>query len=314
MESIKEIVDVANVVTGGEVNVGKFSRIRVEFDNIKINTDYQLVEGMVETSYDPNWSGIVDLDQAIADIKMTLEELVEMLSNIGIDSTTRENIKILTEMLVQQAQEELPQLIADKIQAATDKINAAKEQYDTALANGNQELADQAKDDFKAAQDDLKDAEKEKDDFLDAYASIIKEALKEIVRESDNNLKNGLNQYGEENIQITETGETLELDGTGLDQLSNVLQPDASTTNELEQTGNFEYERWNMLNFIATNLQTDEGTQELGGLLENEGEKLGVYIYNRLEEGAKERDLVTEIKELIIETITEKIALSTKLF
>ena len=314
LEKFKEVIDVANIVSEGDINIGKFSRIRVEFNNIKINTDYQLVEGMVETSYDPNWSGIVDVDQAIADIKMTLEQLVEMLSNIGIDSTTRENIKILTEMLVQQAQEELPQPIADKIQEATDKMNAAKEQYDTALANGNQELADQAKDDFKAAQDDLKDAEKEKDDFLDAYASIIKDALKKIVKESDDNLKNGLNQYGEENIEIIETGETLELNSTSLDQLSNVLQPDTSTTNEKEQTGNFEYERWNMLNFIATNLQTDEGTQELGSLLENEGEKLGVYIYNRLEEGAKERDLVTEIKELIIETITEKIALSTKLF
>ena len=106
----------------------------------------------------------------------------------------------------------------------------------------------------------------------------------------------------------------MELDGTGLNQLSNVLQPDASTTNELEQTGNFEYERWNMLNFIATNLQTDEGTQELGSLLENEGKTLGVYIYNRLEEGAKKGNLTTEVKELIIQKITRKIALSTKLF
>ncbi|MBR9855971.1 MAG: hypothetical protein GYB37_15615, partial [Algicola sp.] len=314
LEKYKEVIDAANIATGGEVNVGKFSRIRVEFDNTKINTDYQLVEGMVETSYDRNWSGIVDVDQAIADIKMTFEQLVEMLSNIGIDSTTRENIKILTEMLTQQAQDELPQPIAEKIQAATDKMNSAKEQYDAAIANGNQELANQAKDDFKAAQDDLQEAEKERDDFLDAYASIIKEALKEIVRESDDNLGDGLAQYGEESMVIKGTGENLDLTSTDLDQLSTVLQPEASSTNEQDLTGHFEYERWMMLNFIATNLQTDEGTQELGNLLENEGEKLGVYIYNRLEEGAKKKDLITEVKELIIETITEKIALSTKLF
>ncbi|MCA0959958.1 fibronectin type III domain-containing protein [Muricauda ruestringensis] len=290
------------------------TNIRVEFDNIKINTDYQLVEGMVETSYDAEWSGIVDVDQAIADIKMTFEQLVEMLSNIGIDSTTRENIKILTEMLTQQAQDELPQPIVDKILTATNKMNSAKEQYDTAIANGNQELANQAKDDFKAAQNDLKEAEKEKEDFIDAYASIIKEALKEIVRESDGNLDDGLAQYGEENMVVKGTGENLDLTSTDLDQLSTVLQPEASITSEQDLTGHFEYERWMMLNFIATNLQTDEGTQELGNLLENEGEKLGVYIYNRLEEGAKKKDLITEVKELIIETITEKIALSTKLF
>jgi hypothetical protein len=314
LESIKEVVDVANVVTGGEVNVGKFTRIRVEFENIKINTDYQLEEDMVETSYDPDWSGIVDADQAIEDIKMTFEKLVEMLSNIGIDSATRENIKKLTDMLVQQAQEELPQPIVDKIQAATNKMNSAKEQYDSVMESGNQELANQAEDDFKAAQNDLKEAEKEKEDFIDAYASIIKEALKEIVRESDDNLDDGLAQYGEENVVLKGTGENLDLTSTDLDQLSTVLQPEASSTNEQDLAGHFEYERWMMLNFIATNLQTDEGTQELGNLLENEGEKLGVYIYNRLEEGARKSDLVIEIKELIIETITEKIALSTKLF
>ena len=304
----------ANVVSGGDVNIGKFSRIRVEFENIKINTDYQLVEGMVETSYDAEWSGIVDVDQAIADIKMTLAQLVELLSNIGIDSATRENIKTLTEMLVQQAQEELPQPIAEKLQAATEKMNAAKEQYDSAIASGNQELADQAKNDFKAAQNELKDAEKERDNFLKAYASIIKDALKEIVRESEDNLNNGLHQFGEESIVVTETGETMELNASGLDQLTNVLQPVSVTTSEQDLLQHFEYERWQMLNYISTNLQTDEGTQELGNLLENEGEKLGVYIYNRLEDNAKRSELIFEVKEILIETITEKIALSTKLF
>lgn len=288
--------------------------IRVEFENIKINTDYQLVEGMVETSYDAEWSGIVDVDQAIEDIKMTLAQLVELLSNIGIDSATRENIKTLTEMMVQQAQEELPQPIAEKLQAATEKMNAAKEQYDLAIAGGNQELADQAKNDFKAAQSELKDAEKERDDFLKAYASIIKDALKKIVSESEDNLNNGLHQFGEESIVVTETGETLDLNAPGLDQLNNVLQPVAANTSEQDLLKHFEYERWQMLNYISTNLQTDEGTQELGNLLENEGEKLGIYIYNRLEENAKRSELIFEVKEILIETITEKIALSTKLF
>ena len=66
-------------------------------------------------------------------------------------------------------------------------------------------------------------------------------------------------------------------------------------------------------NFIVP-LFIVEGTQELGNLLENEGEKLGVYIYNRLEENVKRSELIFEVKEILIETITEKIALSTKLF
>lgn len=79
LEKFKEVIDVANIVSEGDVNIGKFSRIRVEFDNIKINTDYQLVEGMVETSYDPNWSGIVDVDQAIEDIGDFVNEVYKTL-------------------------------------------------------------------------------------------------------------------------------------------------------------------------------------------------------------------------------------------
>jgi len=82
LEKFKEVIDAANIATEGEVNIGKFSRIRVEFDNIKINTDYQLVEGMVETSYDPNWSGIVDVDEAIADIGNLLELLSDEFNQI----------------------------------------------------------------------------------------------------------------------------------------------------------------------------------------------------------------------------------------
>lgn len=89
LESLKEVIDVANIATGGEVNVGKFTRIRVEFDNIKINTDYQLVEGMVETSYDPNWSGIVDVGEAIGDIGNLLKLLSDELNSIV--ATLKEN-------------------------------------------------------------------------------------------------------------------------------------------------------------------------------------------------------------------------------
>lgn len=38
------------------------SRIEVSFNNILVNTDYQLAKGVIETAYDPKWSGINDLD------------------------------------------------------------------------------------------------------------------------------------------------------------------------------------------------------------------------------------------------------------
>jgi hypothetical protein len=38
------------------------SRLEVNFNNILVNTDYQLAKGVIETAYDPKWEGINDLD------------------------------------------------------------------------------------------------------------------------------------------------------------------------------------------------------------------------------------------------------------
>jgi hypothetical protein len=41
------------------------TKIRVEFKDVQINTDFQLTKGVVTTTYDPDWGGIADVDQAI---------------------------------------------------------------------------------------------------------------------------------------------------------------------------------------------------------------------------------------------------------
>lgn len=296
-------------------------RLAVRFENIKLNTDRQLILNTVVTEFDPSMRNIVDtgdvvdtVGEVVGAIAQTLEVLFEQLVNAEIDKTTRQNIENLTELLVEQAKVELPKPIADAIEDASNRMLEAKEKYDDAIQNGNQSMASEAEAEFTNAQNDLRAEETARDDFLDAYASIIKDALKEIVKESDDNLNDGLSQYGEENIEVTEKGETLELDGTSLDQLSNVFQPKIFSTDGEDTEGYFEYERWKMLNYISANLQTDEGTQELGNVLENEGEKIGIYIYNRLEEGAKKNELTTEVKELMIEIITEQISLNTQLY
>ncbi len=60
------------------------TRIKVVFNGIKINSDYQLIEGIVVTDYDQNWGGVVDignelqnLEQLISDIKDTIDRLLQ---------------------------------------------------------------------------------------------------------------------------------------------------------------------------------------------------------------------------------------------
>ncbi|MGG8495166.1 hypothetical protein ACQY1Q_02010 [Tenacibaculum sp. TC6] len=77
LENIKEIIDAVNIATndsndengkGGNVNIGKYTRIKVVFKSVHINTTKQLTQGVVETDYDPTWGGILDVDEVIDDI------------------------------------------------------------------------------------------------------------------------------------------------------------------------------------------------------------------------------------------------------
>ncbi len=296
-------------------------KLAVYFDNILLNTDRQLLQGTVVTEYDPTINNILDtgdvvetVDTAIDAIAKTLDELFNQLLNVEIDRTTRQNIEDLTNLLVEQAKAELPEPLANAIEDASNRMVEAKKSYDTAIQNGDQAMVSEAETNFTNAQNDLKSAEKERDNFIDAYASIIEEALRKIVIESNGRLEAGLESYGEESVVEKENGEILELTSNGLDQISNFMGFEEIKITEQEQIDHFEYERWTVLNYIATNLQTVEGTKNLGNLLENEGESLGLYIYSRLNEGTSNEELITETKELIVQIISEKIALTLELF
>ncbi len=68
LENLKEIIDAANIATGGEVNIGKYTRIKVVFENVQVNTSYELTDGVVVTDYDPDWKNMLDADEVINDI------------------------------------------------------------------------------------------------------------------------------------------------------------------------------------------------------------------------------------------------------
>jgi hypothetical protein len=83
------------------------SRLKVIFDHVQINTEYQLIQGTVYTDYDPTWSGVDDisdeLEVAQEIIDFTTQALVvftdvmdTFIDNIkdNIDTNTQANIFI----------------------------------------------------------------------------------------------------------------------------------------------------------------------------------------------------------------------------
>jgi hypothetical protein len=84
LAKVKKLIDAANNSTNG--NAEKFTRIKVDFSNIGVNTDFKLISGAIVATYDANWTAIIDTD--------TLEQLVTGTN--GNVSTITVNFPITT--------------------------------------------------------------------------------------------------------------------------------------------------------------------------------------------------------------------------
>jgi hypothetical protein len=128
-------------------------RIAVEFKDIQLNTDLQLMAGEVKTTYDPEWKNVLDINEAIGDVKEVaeaigdltgiLEKLTDALNSIKellnkdkIDNKKQyeaawaEHLKIIDkqkELLFQtgnlpdHVKEEIKKLAGNSFLASTDK-------------------------------------------------------------------------------------------------------------------------------------------------------------------------------------------------
>uniref|UniRef100_UPI00232A983F fibronectin type III domain-containing protein n=1 Tax=Aquimarina algiphila TaxID=2047982 RepID=UPI00232A983F len=170
------------------------TKLKVSFTGIRINTDYQLTEGMVMTDYDQNWGGVSDvrdelealesLGSIIADIfnaTNRIEERVEELQNEGSISLEERN-EIETERLA--------------IQQQANELGKEKEE-----AERLQELAENEDDDKKKKE--LQEQAKEK------LKDVTEKAEK--VKEAADNLENRLGVTGGKDITI---GQDSYFDGT----------------------------------------------------------------------------------------------------
>ncbi|MCV9926829.1 fibronectin type III domain-containing protein [Flavobacterium sp. LS1R49] len=68
LEKFRKLIDAVDALGGEKTDIGKFSRIRITFNNIGVNTDFKLISGEIIASYDATWSGVGDLDPLINDV------------------------------------------------------------------------------------------------------------------------------------------------------------------------------------------------------------------------------------------------------
>lgn len=68
LEKFRKLIDAADALGGEKINIGQFSRIRITFKNIGVNTDFKLISGEIVASYDPDWKNIANLDGVFNDV------------------------------------------------------------------------------------------------------------------------------------------------------------------------------------------------------------------------------------------------------
>jgi hypothetical protein len=117
---------------GGAGGLGKYSRIKITFTNIGVNTDFKLISGEIVASYDPNWGSILDgdkllnpvIDQITASLKEAVDVLLDLLDKNKNGITNQQQFETVwtknQEILVAQTKllynnTDLPQSVKDDI-------------------------------------------------------------------------------------------------------------------------------------------------------------------------------------------------------
>ena len=80
LEKFRKLIDAADAAGGS--NIGKFSRIRITFNNIGVNTDFKLISGEIVASYDPNWGSMIDGDKLVGGNDNQQENSTEQINQI----------------------------------------------------------------------------------------------------------------------------------------------------------------------------------------------------------------------------------------
>jgi hypothetical protein len=74
LEKFRKLIDAAAALAGSDengdskANIGKYTRIRITFKNIGINTDFKLISGEIVASYDSKWGSMIDGDKVLNDL------------------------------------------------------------------------------------------------------------------------------------------------------------------------------------------------------------------------------------------------------
>ncbi|WP_438711692.1 hypothetical protein ACSTS3_03685 [Aquimarina muelleri] len=165
------------------------TRLKVSFDNIQINSDYQLLDGVVVTDYDENWGGVDDISNEIdAVIDLTegiLDVLEDIVDKIREGELTGEDI----DAVLDKIKGDLPADEIKDLQEMSDQMNTLEDHLDSAET---EEEKKKVQDQIDALNNEIAD---KLEDVKDKISDLIIKAIEKYYRQNKSQESNLVSSY-----------------------------------------------------------------------------------------------------------------------
>jgi hypothetical protein len=275
------------------------TKIAVEFKNIVVNSDYQLISGVVETSYNPDWGNVVDVSSIlesaevlIDQIKMGIEELIQKGT---ITKDEGDNI-------IKEAEAEHEKIIKSDEEIKEVQEQIAKEKEET---KEKQEPTEEQQKKIETSKASMSDAQKNLKDIADKYGAKAGKGS----RESDSYFQGLLPLVvNDGTIQVKQ------IDGKGSFTFKTTDESNLKTYSTIISGKTYTV-------VITTSNSTKEELEKAKSMVDNPTD--GIVIYNHYDlknnklgykvnfasnffDGVKQQDL-EEIKALYAEALNNKL-------
>ncbi len=179
------------------------TKIKVKFSNITVNTNRQLLTGMILTTFDSLETQVVKVGDVIQAVK-DLGSVVIDLAHLSIDSDYL-LVKELADEIRKLAEDELPEELKDRIIKAADNLEKAKKDYDEAKAEYDnaktpeekaaaKDKKDKAAEAFEEAKKEVDAVNKEKDAFVKSVTDLLVKAVRKLRSEYNDSRRNKINE------------------------------------------------------------------------------------------------------------------------
>jgi hypothetical protein len=181
LEKFRKLIDAAAAMAGSDekgdskANIGKYTRIRITFNNIGVNTDFKLISGEIVASYDPKWGSMVDGDPILNPVIDAIGDLFEQLFTKADKLEEQKSLGLISDQEYKKELETVWNDIkkADEQYKALIKTTDLPQDLKDKVANLKSPLPAQASNDNTAVKNDFSTQSKEYREKINAVKKEV---------------------------------------------------------------------------------------------------------------------------------------------